>query len=189
MNNYLASFNFLMTSEDPLLKYESVRDPVQPRITPAMTAEEESAEQQRAANARAISGVNSYFFPQDFANINAEAQSNRGPMIQSFYQQNFWNKWLAQIESDDLTMRIFDSGVNQGGGTAARILQNAVNAISSQSLTVDGGWGPLTLDAVNRCAAGTLLAAFKAARADKYRDIAANNPNAPLSAWLARAGK
>ena len=77
----------------------------------------------------ALSGINSHYWPDDFARISALPQSERLPAVIDFYRVNFWNDWLEQMVSDDLTARVLDSRVNQGAGTATRLLQQAVNAI------------------------------------------------------------
>jgi hypothetical protein len=90
----------------------------------------------------AISGFNSCVWPADFTNIAALPQASRAPAAQAFYQAHFWNKWYAQVTSDDVAKRVFDFAVNGGSGTAVKTLQNAINSLGG-SLTVDGGWGPL----------------------------------------------
>ena len=138
----------------------------------------------------AISGINSAAFPSDFAAIEAIPQAQRGPSIKRFYEVHFWNNWFSQLLSDDLAKRVFDAAVNMGAGTAIRLLQTAANALGG-ALTVDGGWGTLTLTAANSANPAALIAAFIEAREDHYREIVRNNPadEKYLEEWLARAGK
>ena len=138
----------------------------------------------------AISGINSAAFPSDFAAIEAIPQAQRGPSIKRFYQLRFWNTWFSQLLSDDLAKRVFDAAVNMGAGTAIRLLQTAANALGG-ALTVDGGWGTLTLTAANSANPAALIAAFIEARENYYRAIVQNNPadKKYLEEWLARAGK
>ena len=77
----------------------------------------------------AISGVNSGAWPAEFAAIAALPQAQREPLVQQFYQNHFWNNWYAQLNSDDLSMRVFDFAVNGGSGSAVRCLQQAVNSL------------------------------------------------------------
>ena len=49
---------------------------------------------------------------------------------------------------DDLKHIYFDMCVNQGKGTAVKVLQRATNA-KGADLAVDGGMGPKTLQAIN----------------------------------------
>jgi lysozyme family protein len=57
------------------------------------------------------------------------------------------------------------------------------------SLTVDGGWGPMTVAAANAANQAALVQAFIAARVAHYQAIAAANPadQVYLKGWLARA--
>ena len=159
-----------MESEDPQRKYAEVPD--------------------APPGAFAISGINSAAFPSDFAAIEAIPQAQRGPSIKRFYEVHFWNNWFSQLLSDDLAKRVFDAAVNMGAGTAIRLLQTAANALGG-ALTVDGGWGTLTLTAANSANPAALIAAFIEAREDHYREIVRNNPadEKYLEEWLARAGK
>ena len=98
--------------------------------------------------AQACSGINSAFYPTQFAAIAALPQSQRAPAVEEFYQKEFWNKWFQQLASDDVAMRVFDMAVNGGPGTAVKLLQHAVNSFhAGNPLTVDGGWGPITVAA------------------------------------------
>lgn len=141
--------------------------------------------------AHAISGINSAKFPILYEYVAALPQSQRWSAVKDFYQKEFWNNWFMELVSDELAKRVFDEAVNAGEGTAVKQLQIAINNVSGGSVTVDGGWGPLTLQAANLCDGAMLCAAFKAARAQHYRDIAAANPAEAqyLQAWLARAAK
>lgn len=140
----------------------------------------------------AISGVNSGAWPAEFAAIAALPQAQREPLVQQFYQNHFWNNWYAQLNSDDLSMRVFDFAVNGGSGSAVRCLQQAVNSLlaaGAAQLVEDGGWGPMTLSAANAADPAALVSAFQAKRTAYYQSIvAAHSGDAIyLSAWIARA--
>lgn len=140
----------------------------------------------------AISGINSGAWPAEFAAIAALPPAQRGPLVQQFYQNHFWNNWYAQLNSDDLCMRVFDFAVNAGSGSSVRCLQQAVNSLlptGAPQLTEDGGWGPMTLNAANAADPATLVLAFKAKRAAYYQSIVAANPNKSifLPGWILRA--
>jgi lysozyme family protein len=140
----------------------------------------------------AISGVNSGAWPAEFAAIAALPQAQREPLVQQFYQNHFWNNWYAQLNSDDLSMRVFDFAVNGGSGSAVRCLQQAVNSLlaaGAAQLVEDGGWGPMTLSAANAADPAALVSAFQAKRTAYYQSIVAVNSGDAiyLSAWIARA--
>jgi lysozyme family protein len=136
----------------------------------------------------AISGINSGAWPGQFASIAALPQGQRTAAVQAFYQASFWNNWFALVASDDVAKRVFDFSVNAGPGTAVKTLQQAVNALGG-GLTVDGGWGPLTLAATNGTNAAALVTAFIEARVAHYQAIVAANPadQVYLAGWLRRA--
>ena len=140
---------------------------------------------------QAISGINSKYYPDQFAAINAMAPGERGPAVEAFYLAEFWNKWFDQIVSDEVAKRVLDAAVNMGPGTAVRLLQAALNDCGALGLTVDGAWGPHTVGETNQADSVNLVAAFKACRCQHYQDIADNDPSKEqyLAGWLARADK
>lgn len=151
-----VSYNWAMDNEDRGRQYKMVPD--------------------SPPGAYAISGINSFAYPQQFAAINVIPQAQRGPAVQNFYQTQFWNQWFGQLLSDDVAKRVFDSAVNMGPGTAVKLLQQAVNQIATTPVVVDGGWGPATVGAVNGCVAVALVGQFQQVRLAHYQAIVAKNP-------------
>jgi hypothetical protein len=129
--------------------------------------------------AQALAGINSAYWPEDFAAILALPQDQRGPAIQDFYKRNFWGVWLDKLDSNKIAAMVLDASVNQGEGWAVRFLQTACGA------TVDGIWGPNTIAAANSVPENVLIPAFVAARKARY--TAVGGPSLPE--WLARASK
>ena len=69
-----------------------------------------------------------------------------------FYKENFWDVLKAELLPLTIASELFDTAVNQGAGTAAQYLQEAVNALNNngsiyKDIKVDGGIGPVTLAA------------------------------------------
>ena len=171
MAKFQTCFDWAMNFEDRTRAYASVPDP----------------------GGFAIAGINSAVFPAYYASINALPQGERGPSVEQFYQENFWNQWLAQLASDEIAKRVFDAGVNMGSGTAAKLLQQAVNAVTEPPgpfVQVDGMLGPGTVAASNALNPGDLVAGFKGARASYYQKIVSADPSKAqyLAGWLSRAG-
>ena len=142
----------------------------------------------------AISGINSAAWPTEYAAIAAVSQTERAPLVQQFYENHFWNDWFAQLNSDDVSKRVFDFAVNGGSGVAVRCLQQAVNSLLAEGATTigeDGGWGPITLGAVNGADPAALVAAFQARRVAFYQGLVATDPGKGiyLKGWTARAEK
>jgi len=177
MADWNTAFNWMMDNEDASRACKTVPDAGPAGAGPCF----------------AISGINSAAWPTQFAAIEAISQDERGPAVQEFYHDNFWNNSLAQVASDDVCKRVFDFAVNGSTHQAVQCLQQALNSMngSGTPLQEDGGWGPMTLAAVNAANADALVAAFKAQRAAHYRAIVAANPaRAPfLTGWIARAEK
>lgn len=149
MASFDVAFDWLMQSEDAARAYA-----VEPDAPPG---------------AHAISGINSAAYPLQFAKISALPQDQRGVEVENFYRAAFWNKWYAQLASDELAKRVFDAAVNMGPGTAVKLLQNAAGCAA------DGCWGPATLAAVNAMG-DFLVGPFKVVRLAHYQTIVKWNP-------------
>ena len=178
MADWNTAYNWMMNFEDPARACAQIPDAAPSGV---------------AGPCYAISGVNSGAWPAEFAPIAALPQPQRGPFVQQFYQNHFWNKWYAQVVSDEVCKRVFDFAVNGGSGTSVRCLQQAVNSLLAGGTPIaeDGGWGPKTLTAVNAADPAALQAAFQAKRAAYYRAIAAAEPSKAkyLAGWTERANK
>ena len=156
MADFLTSYNWMMDNEDRGRVCAVVPD------TPLGT--------------KAISGINSAAYPTQYAAVYSLPQSQREPAVQDFYKTEFWNKWYAQILSDDLAKRVFDAAVNMGPGTAVKLLQQAINEIVTTPITVDGGWGPNTVASANSCVPVALISRFQQTRLARYQAIVQKNP-------------
>ena len=169
MSMFNPALNFMLDNEDRQRKYASVPD----------------------VGGYAISGVNSHSFPAQYAAIAAVPQAQRGPAVANFYETVFWVPLNIQgVADQDVANRVLDQSVNGGPKTGPMLLQQAANSFGG-TLTVDGVLGPDTLEVVNAINPANLLAAFRTARENRYRSIAARNPDLGqyLNQWLARAAQ
>ncbi len=157
------AYSFLLPNED--------YDPPRYQVVPDPTKSDPTA--------HAISGINSAFWPEQFAAIVSLPTEERPNAIKAFYQTNFWNKWLEQIVSNRIAAMALDASVNQGEGWAVRFLQTASASV------VDGLWGPNTVAAVNALPPAVVVPAFVEARQARYRTV--GGPSLPQ--WLIRAAK
>jgi hypothetical protein len=183
MADFSDCYPFVLANEDwTPPRYEPNPDPVkvQPTDSPEVAAAKRSAQ--------ALSGINSYFWPLDFAFIASLPQDQRATAVQAFYFKNYWNQWYAQLSSNDIAKRVFDTAVNIGSEKAVKILQMAVNDQRGDIwLETDGVWGPLTITEVNDCDPTDLVPVFQQTRVAHYK---ANDANSPYFAQLiARAEK
>jgi lysozyme family protein len=170
MADFQEAESFLMHNEDANLAHAIVPD--------------------APPGAHAISGINSVAYPKEYADIAAIPQAQRGSAVDSFYQIHFWNKWEGQLISQAVADRVYDFAVNAGPGTAVKVFQTAINTIGG-NITVDGGWGPSTVEAANACDPTALIEAFKTERDNRYVAIAKANPSLAkyLQQWEARAAE
>lgn len=164
MADFQTCFSFVLPNEDYTPpRYEPVADPVLPMHP----------------DAQALAGINSAFWPEDFARIVALPKADRGPAVANFYRFNFWNRWFDQMASNRLAAMTLDSAVNNGAGWAVRFLQTAVGSAA------DGLWGTNTLAKANSVDVDEAVQKFIAAREARYRSV--GGPSLPQ--WLARASK
>ena len=136
----------------------------------------------------AIAGINSHYWPADYDRIAALPLADRPGAVADFYQRNFWNQWLEQIASNTLAAMVMDSGVNQGSGTACKVLQTACNTLSDgrPMLAEDGIFGPATIARVNELI-GFLIPVWVQARVARYNEVQ-RDPRTQ-AALIARAKK
>lgn len=92
------------------------------------------------------------------------------PLVESFYQHNFWTPYIQKIVSQDVANWVFDKGVQAGIGQATKLLQRAAG------VTDDGKFGPATLKAVNSADPQALLAACKQQAVAFYQQLHKQDP-------------
>ena len=115
----------------------------------------------------------------DIANL-----TKRG--AKEIYKETYWDK--NKVESLPVYLRhiYFDMCVNQGKGTAVKILQRATNA-KGADLKVDGGMGPMTLSAINKYSPE--LDRVRCYRLKHYYDLVNGKPEQErfIFGWYKRA--
>lgn len=101
-------------------------------------------------------GVSAHQYPHlDIKNLTLED-------AKAIYLRDFWTPIKGDQLPLTLAILVFDSAVNQGAETAARLLQAAVK------VTPDGSIGPQTLAAIKKIPSGEAIALFMAERAMRY---------------------
>jgi lysozyme family protein len=100
-----------------------------------------------------------------------------------YYQQNYWKPLYSQIVDQLISEKIFDMGVLLGVGTATRALQIALGLN-----TVDGLFGPDTLERVNRSEPISFLAGYKTSLVAHVVKVVADNPKDRVffAGWVRR---
>lgn len=128
-------------------------------------------------------GISQKAYPHlDIRNLRIEDAAN-------IYRDDYWKPIRGyDIQDQDVANKLLDMAVNMGVGSAVRICQKACCALG-QLVSVDGSFGPNTLEAVNRCDAEALLGMLRAECKAHYAEIAEANPDLAqyLNGWMARA--
>lgn len=108
--------------------------------------------------------------------------------VREFYLQNFWNPLYHEIISQAIATKLMDTSVNEGVGTAVRLLQSSLSHLSGTPAVVDGIFGPATLDFVNGAVEKTLLLELRARCARHHHDAAVTNPalESDILGWFRR---
>lgn len=109
----------------------------------------------------------------------------------AYYKQFYWHPKWDELPSQDLATALLDCAVNQGLGTAIRLLQEALCALGYR-VKVDGVFGSVTLSAVIKSETdepGLLIRQFRAKRAIRYVMRVLEKPDQMefLNGWLTRA--
>jgi len=79
-------------------------------------------------------------------------------MVKPLYKRKYWDAVRADDLVDGVDYVVFDAAVNSGSGRAIKFLQGCVG------VTVDGGFGPRTLAAVNAQDPTRLIELYSAKR-------------------------
>ena len=88
-------------------------------------------------------GIAKRFYPDvDIKNLTVKE-------AKQIYYDDYWVKNKVPQMPDNLKHIYFDMCINQGRGTAVKVLQRAVNS-KGGDLKVDGGLGPKTIEAINK---------------------------------------
>jgi lysozyme family protein len=166
--DFQTCYNWTMGFEDRERKYEAVPDP----------------------GGSAISGINSHYWPAEYASIAAIPQAQRGPAVENFYLCKMWKPIIAQLNDVEIGKRYFDSIVNLGDEEATLLLQRAIVALGyseTGTVRVDGVIGPLTVAAANEAIPDRLVTMFKELRAAHYLENKARLPQSVVNELVARA--
>ena len=110
-------------------------------------------------------------------------------LVLGFYKAEFWDCLsLSLLDNQQIADQLFDVSVNMGTGTAAKMLQEAINTYRNNSLTVDEKVGPLTITAANKLDAESLYNSINSLRKERYEGIIADNPSQAVfrNSWFSR---
>ena len=125
-------------------------------------------------------GIAKRFYPEvDIKNLTKEEAKD-------IYRRDYWVRNKVEELPENLRHIFFDMCVNQGRGTAVKILQRACNA-KGADLAVDGGFGPGTKSAMETYKPSTDR--VRCYRLKHYYDLVNKKPEQErfLFGWFKRA--
>jgi len=125
-------------------------------------------------------GITKRFYPDvDIKNLTKEG-------AKEIYKKDYWDKNKVDDVPDDLKHIFFDMCVNQGRGTAVRVLQRAINGKGGK-ISVDGGFGPGTKGALAKYKPS--VERVRCYRLKHYYDLVNRKPEQEkfLFGWFRRA--
>jgi lysozyme family protein len=95
-----------------------------------------------------------------------EMRSLTPEMVEPLYKRKFWDAVRGdELPAAGISYLIFDFAVNAGVGRSIKTLQSAVG------VTPDGGFGPMTMAAVQAIDPVELVEKFSQAKEDFYRSL------------------
>ena len=94
-----------------------------------------------------------------------EMRSLTPEMVEPLYKKKYWDAVRADELPAGLDYLMFDFAVNAGAGRAIKTLQSSVGA------TPDGGFGSMTMAAVQALNPQELIEKFSQAKEDFYRSL------------------
>jgi lysozyme family protein len=94
-----------------------------------------------------------------------EMRSLTPDMVEPLYKRKFWDAVRGDELPAGISYLIFDFAVNAGVGRSIKTLQSAVG------VTPDGGFGPMTMAAVQAVDPVELVEKFSQAKEDFYRSL------------------
>ncbi len=125
-------------------------------------------------------GIAKRFYPEvDIKNLTEEE-------AKEIYKRDYWVRNRVEELPENLRHIFFDMCVNQGRGTAVKILQRACNA-KGADLAIDGGFGPGTQNAIETYKPS--LERVRCYRLKHYYDLVNSKPEQErfLYGWYKRA--
>ena len=85
--------------------------------------------------------------------------------VEPLYKKKYWDVVRADELPSGIDYMVFDMGVNAGPGRSIKLLQTAVG------VPADGGFGPMTMAAVQAADPAELIERFSQAKEDFYRSL------------------
>jgi len=117
------------------------------------------------------------------------ARADLQALVLALYRKQYWSCLaLDSLNCQQTANQLFDISVNCGSGTAAKMLQRALNVFHKPALVVDGKVGRLTIGAANQYPSQKIYDEINKLRKGYYEAIVASRPDQSqfMRGWLAR---
>ena len=101
--------------------------------------------------------------------------------VEPLYKKKYWDVVRADELPSGIDYLVFDMGVNAGPGRSIKLMQTAVG------VTPDGGFGPITMAAVQAADPVNLIEKFSQAKETFYRSL--DNFSVYGTGWLNRVAE
>ena len=111
-------------------------------------------------------------------------------LVTHIYKTGYWDTLnLDTIVNQNIANNIFDTAVNEGTRTSAKMAQSACNNSWPQVIEVDGNLGPLTIGIINMVKPNVFIYHFRELRITRYQELVTKDPKLKefLHGWLKRA--
>lgn len=104
-------------------------------------------------------------------------------LAKSIYQERYWNKIHGDlIDSQEVATIYFDAAVNQGRGTAVKMMQQVLNN-NGANIKVDTLSGPNTITQINNMIPERLHNQYRDRRLERYYEV---NQSDNINGWIKR---
>jgi lysozyme family protein len=124
-------------------------------------------------------------------------QDKLAKSVEEFYKKEYWGLIRGNDLPQDLADELFDTAVNEGPGIAIMFLQQGLNALNRngklyQDIVEDGGFGDITLNALNtyllKDKLNILLKILNVLQGFRYLSILKHNPSQEdfIRGWFER---
>jgi lysozyme family protein len=128
-------------------------------------------------------GISKRSYPNvDIKNLTREGASD-------IYRRDYWQPIYEAIPDQALATKIFELTVHCGIEAGVKMVQRALRGLGDPVVSVDGRFGPQTLQAVKLVSSRALLAAIRVKQCRHYLDIVGANPSQKrfFVGWIRRA--
>lgn len=106
---------------------------------------------------------------RSYPDVDIKALTRDGAI--EIYERDFWDKAYEKIRSQPVATKILECTIHCGKESGIRLVQQALRALGDPVVSVDGHFGPQTLQAIKLESPSALLAAIRVEQCRYYLKI------------------